>query len=170
MGIWLSHHHLLKGLFILHWIVWVPLWKVTCNFVDLFLSWLSLLSCWSILFVLIKWQCWNFSIFSSFPSFSEGMILSYQWEFRAATLWAPHCGIHFHEMQNITDGWLTGILQVDCALQLDDFRLFRCGKFGAIHSISLQFRSESCWKETHMKAWVSTGYRAAPKLVNREEQ
>lgn len=42
MGIWLSHHHLLKGLFILHWIVWVPLWKVSCNFVGLFLSSLSL--------------------------------------------------------------------------------------------------------------------------------
>lgn len=159
MGIWLSHHNLLKGLFILHWIAWVPLWKVTCNFVDLFLSSaLSLLPCWSILFILIKWQCWNFSICSSFPSFSEGMILSYQWEFRAATLWVPHCGIHFHEMQNITDGWLTGILQVDCVLQLDDFRLLRYEKFGVIHSISLQFRSQSHAEKKHIwrLEWAQT--------------
>ena len=141
MDIHLFHHYLLKILFILHWIVWVPLSKnllCICGCI----SALSLLLHW---FVCSHWHHYfgiPWSLQQHFPSSSGWRTLCSHWAHRRPSISVPHSCSHAHRMGNVSNTWpWCGISQVECVLQLDNFSLFRYLKFGVIHFLSQQFKS-----------------------------
>lgn len=138
MNIQLFHHHLLKILLVLHSSVWVPLSKIRCIFVDVFLDSLASLTCLFLLLITPQVGI-SVSFQNSDLSFSGRRILSYHWELRWTTTQVPHIASPFPKMWNITSTWFwCGILQVECVLALNDFSLFRYERIGVIHLISLQ--------------------------------